>query len=151
MRRTFFSSVGLIVLVVIGILVYLRRLHHRSDAAGRWCCVSARWWRRSAATSSRSPSRASITSLPLIDNVVYFEKRILDLDSPPLEIIASDQKRLVVDAFGRFKITNALLFYQSVGTVDGARERLGSVLNSAVRGCSAMPPSSRWCATSAPT
>jgi membrane protease subunit HflC len=71
--------------------------------------------------------------LPLIDNVVYFEKRILDLDSPPLEIIASDQKRLVVDAFGRYKIVNALLFYQSLGTVEEARDRLSSVLNSAVR------------------
>jgi membrane protease subunit HflC len=71
--------------------------------------------------------------LPLVDNVVYFEKRILDLDSPPLEIIASDQKRLVVDAFGRYKIVNALLFYQSLGTVEEARDRLSSVLNSAVR------------------
>ena len=54
--------------------------------------------------------------LPLIDNVVYFDKRLLDLDSPPLEIIASDQKRLVVDAFGRYRIVDPLRFYQSLGT-----------------------------------
>jgi membrane protease subunit HflC len=48
-------------------------------------------------------------------------------------VIASDQKRLVVDAFGRYRIVNALLFYQSVGTVERARERLSPVLNSAVR------------------
>ena len=71
--------------------------------------------------------------LPFIDNVVYFEKRILDLDSPPLEIIASDQKRLVVDAFSRYKIVNPLLFYQKVGTVAGAGSRLSSFLQSAVR------------------
>jgi membrane protease subunit HflC len=71
--------------------------------------------------------------LPLIDNVVYFEKRILDLDSPPLEIIASDQKRLVVDAFGRYKIVNPLLFYQAVGSEEAARDRLSSILNSAIR------------------
>ena len=52
-----------------------------------------------------------------IDNVVYMEKRIIDLDSPPLEIIASDQKRLVVDAFGRYKIIDPLLFFQAVGSV----------------------------------
>jgi membrane protease subunit HflC len=71
--------------------------------------------------------------LPFVDNVVYFEKRILDLDSPPLEIIASDQKRLQVDAFGRYKIVNPLLFYQKVGTVSGASSRLSSFLQSAVR------------------
>ena len=71
--------------------------------------------------------------LPLIDNVDYFDKRILDLDSPPLEIIASDQKRLVVDAFGRYKIVNPLLFFQSVGTRQVADSRLSVILNSAVR------------------
>jgi membrane protease subunit HflC len=71
--------------------------------------------------------------VPLIDNVVYVEKRILDLDSPPLEIIASDQKRLVVDAFGRYRIEDPLLFYQTVGTLPTAESRLSVVLNSAVR------------------
>src|SRR6185295_2791554 len=71
--------------------------------------------------------------LPFIDNVVYFEKRILDLNSPPLEIIASDQKRLVVDAFGRYKIVDSLLFYQPLGTVETADSRLSGALNSAVR------------------
>ena len=70
---------------------------------------------------------------PLIDNVVELDKRILDLDSPPLEIIASDQKRLVVDAFGRYKIVNPLLFYQTVGTVSIADSQLAIILNSAVR------------------
>ncbi len=71
--------------------------------------------------------------LPLIDNVVYFDKRLLDLDSPPLEIIASDQKRLVVDAFGRYRIVDPLRFYQALGTLQIAQQRLAVVLNSAVR------------------
>jgi membrane protease subunit HflC len=71
--------------------------------------------------------------LPLVESVVYVDKRILDLDAPAQEIIASDQKRLVVDAFARYKIDNPLKFYQSVGTIDGANSRLAAILNSALR------------------
>ena len=73
------------------------------------------------------------TKLPLIDDVEVFDKRILDLDSPPLEIIASDQKRLIVDAFGRYRIVDPLRFFQSVGTIPVADQRLSVLLNSAVR------------------
>ena len=72
--------------------------------------------------------------VPLVDNVVLIDKRLLDLDSPPIEVIARDQKRLVVDAFGRFKITDPLLFYQAAGSVDAAEARLSVILNSAIRG-----------------
>src|SRR6185503_8447170 len=54
------------------------------------------------------------SKIPLIDNVVYLEKRLIDLDSPPLEVIASDSKRLVVDAFGRYRIVDPLTFYQKL-------------------------------------
>jgi len=70
---------------------------------------------------------------PFIDGVVYIDKRILDLENPAQEVIASDQKRLVVDAFARYKIVDPLKFYQSLGTVDGANSRLTSILNSALR------------------
>src|SRR5262245_54511477 len=56
--------------------------------------------------------------IPLLDSVIYIDKRILDLENPAQEVIASDQKRLVVDAFARYRITDALKFYQTVGTVD---------------------------------
>lgn len=72
--------------------------------------------------------------VPLIDHTVFIEKRILDLDSPPLEIIASDQKRLVVDAFGRFRIFDPLKFYQTYGTINVAETQLSQILNSSVRG-----------------
>ena len=71
--------------------------------------------------------------LPLIDSVIYVDKRILDLENSAQEVIASDQKRLVVDAFARYRINNALLFYQSVGTIDAANSRLSTLLNAALR------------------
>jgi membrane protease subunit HflC len=71
--------------------------------------------------------------LPLVDNVVYFDRRILDLDLPAQEVIASDQKRLVVDAFARYRILDPLRFYQSVNTIAAANNRLGSIVNSTVR------------------
>jgi len=70
---------------------------------------------------------------PLIENVIYFDKRILDLENASQEVIASDQKRLVVDAFARYKIKDALRFYQSVGSIEGANQRLSTLLNSALR------------------
>ncbi len=72
--------------------------------------------------------------MPLIQSVVYFDKRILDMEISSKEVTASDQKRLVVDAFARYKITNPLLFFQSVTNEEGARARLDGVMDSAMRG-----------------
>ena len=69
----------------------------------------------------------------MIDSVIPIDKRILDLDHPQQEVIASDQKRLVVDAFARYRITDALKFYQSVGSIEGANSRLSTLLNAALR------------------
>ena len=71
--------------------------------------------------------------IPLIDSVIYVDKRILDLENAAQEVIASDQKRLVVDAFARYRIRDALLFYQSVGSIEGANSRLSTLLNAALR------------------
>src|SRR5260370_26075299 len=71
--------------------------------------------------------------IPLIDNVIYFDKRILDLENASQEVIASDQKRLVVDAFARYKIKDPLKVYQSVRSIEGANQRLSTLLNSARR------------------
>jgi membrane protease subunit HflC len=73
------------------------------------------------------------SKIPLIDSVINIDKRILDLENPAQEVIASDQKRLVVDAFARYRITEPLKFYQTVGTVDGANLQLSILLNSALR------------------
>ena len=71
--------------------------------------------------------------LPFIQNVVFLDKRILNLDAPPAEVIASDQKRLIVDAFARFKIVDPLKFYISVGNERVARSRLSTIINSRIR------------------
>ena len=71
--------------------------------------------------------------VPLIDNVVYFDRRVLDLDLPVQEVIASDQKRLVVDSFARYRILDPLRFYQAVSSIPAANNRLGSIINSTVR------------------
>ncbi|MEJ2433145.1 MAG: protease modulator HflC [Pseudolabrys sp.] len=71
--------------------------------------------------------------MPFIDTVVYIDKRILDLESPPQEVIASDQKRLVVDAFARYRIKDALRFYQTLGSKRAADNQLAILLNSALR------------------
>ena len=70
---------------------------------------------------------------PFIDTVVYIDKRILDLDASAQELIASDQKRLVVDAFARYRIKDPLRFYQTLGSVRGANLQLAILLNSALR------------------
>lgn len=70
---------------------------------------------------------------PFIDNVISIDKRILDLENPSQEVIAFDQKRLVVDAFARYRIKNALRYYTSVGSIQAANLQLTTLLNAALR------------------
>lgn len=71
--------------------------------------------------------------MPFIDSVIPIDKRILDLDAPAQEVIASDQKRLVVDAFARYRVHDPLRFYQSLGSKEAADSQLKILLNSALR------------------
>jgi membrane protease subunit HflC len=71
--------------------------------------------------------------VPLIENVVRIDKRVLDLNLPEQEVIGSDQKRLVVDAFTRYRITDPVRFYQTVSNVAGANLRLANIINSTTR------------------
>ncbi len=70
---------------------------------------------------------------PIIDTVEIYDKRILDLDSQPQEVTASDQKRLVVDSFARYKIVDPLKFYQTLRYEEGVRSRLGPIIDSTLR------------------
>jgi len=70
---------------------------------------------------------------PFVDTVISIDKRILDLENPSQEVIASDQKRLVVDAFARYRIKDALRFYQSIGSIQAANIQLTTLLNAALR------------------
>ena len=71
--------------------------------------------------------------LPYIQNVVYIDKRLLALEAPAEEVTTSDQKRLVVDAFARFKIVDALKFYQTVRDPRLTEQRLQPTFASALR------------------
>ena len=124
-RGSIFGGLGLAILAAIGVLLYLS-------------IFIVDQTQQSLVLRFGNPVRIVTApglyyKLPLIDNVEYLDKRILDLESPPLEIIASDQKRLVVDAFGRYKIIDPLKFFQSVGTIAVADSQLSLTLNSAVR------------------
>ena len=70
---------------------------------------------------------------PFIQNVELYDRRILDLDPPPQEIILSDQKRVIVDAFARYKIVDPLEFRKKALTDANFRQLFGSRLNAAVR------------------
>ena len=70
---------------------------------------------------------------PLLDSVISVEKRIVDLENPAQEVITSDQKRLVVDAFARYRVNDPLKFYQTIGAIEAANSRLSTLLNSALR------------------
>lgn len=72
--------------------------------------------------------------IPLIQDVVYFDKRILGLDAQPEEILTADQRRLVVDSFVRYRVVNPLLFYQTVRNELGLRGRLAPSVANAFRG-----------------
>lgn len=71
--------------------------------------------------------------IPLIQQVMTFEKRALDVDAVPEQVILSDKKRIVVDTFARYRIHDMLKFYQSLQTVEQANNRLGSIINSTMR------------------
>ena len=71
--------------------------------------------------------------IPLIDTVIPIDNRILDLENAAQEVFASDQRRLVIDAFARYRITDPLRFYQTVSNIEGANSRLSSLLNAALR------------------
>ncbi len=71
--------------------------------------------------------------VPFVDNVISIDKRILDLEASAQEVIASDQKRLVVDAFARYRIKDPLRFYQTLGSKVAADSQLNILLNSALR------------------
>jgi membrane protease subunit HflC len=68
-----------------------------------------------------------------LQNVVYYDRRVLDTDPPTEEVIAADQKRLVVDSYARFRIVDPLRFYQSMGTELSARGRLNATISGSLR------------------
>jgi len=70
---------------------------------------------------------------PFIDDVVRYDARLLAVDPPPEEVILGDQKRIVVDTYSRYRITDPLQFYQAVRNEEGVRARLREIVNNALR------------------
>lgn len=71
--------------------------------------------------------------LPFMQNVVFYDRRVLDLDPAAEEMIAADKRRIVADSYARYRITDPLKFYQAVGTEQGLVQRLGRVINASMR------------------
>ncbi len=72
--------------------------------------------------------------LPFFQDVVIYDKRLLDMDPPAEQVILSDQKRLDVDTYTRYRISDPLKFFQSLGTEEAARSQLRQIVSSALRG-----------------
>ncbi len=70
---------------------------------------------------------------PFVQNVILYDRRVLDLDPAAEEMIASDKKRIVADSYARYKITDPLKFFQTVGTEAALRLRLGRIINASMR------------------
>jgi modulator of FtsH protease HflC len=71
--------------------------------------------------------------IPVAQDVIFFDARILSLDPPAEQMILSDQKRVIVDGFARYRIVDPLRFYQAVRTEATFVDRFGRILNSTVR------------------
>lgn len=71
--------------------------------------------------------------MPLMQNAVFFDKRIIDLSIAEQEVIASDQKRLIINAFAKYKIIDPLKFYTTVGNSNGLGAKLSGILDSSLR------------------
>ena len=78
--------------------------------------------------------------IPFIQDTIFFDRRMLNLDPQPEEMILSDQKRIIVDSFARYKITDPLKFFQTVRNEANFSDRFGRILNASVRGVIAQYP-----------
>lgn len=74
-----------------------------------------------------------VAKVPFIENVIFVDKRVLDLDMEAQTVLSTDQLRLVVDAFARFRITDPLRMLQTVGTEANAADALKRILTSRLR------------------
>ena len=71
--------------------------------------------------------------LPFVQNVIFFDSRVLEYDAPAAEILTQDKKNMVVDNFSRWRIVNPLLFYQTVRNIQGGLSRIDDIVYSQLR------------------
>lgn len=71
--------------------------------------------------------------IPLLQNVVFYDRRVLDLDPPAFEVLLTDKKRIIIDAYARYRIVKPLVFFQRIKTDAVLRDRFGRIINSSLR------------------
>jgi membrane protease subunit HflC len=71
--------------------------------------------------------------IPLVQNVIFYDNRVLDLDPPSFEVLLTDKKRIIIDAYARYRIIDPLAFFRRVSTEEVLRDRFGKIINSSLR------------------
>ncbi len=71
--------------------------------------------------------------IPLVQNVVFYDNRVLDLDPPSFDVLLTDKKRITIDAYARYRIVDPLAFFRRVSTEEVLRDRFGKIINSSLR------------------
>ena len=124
MNKTFLAVTGLVV-VVLGVLLFdmVFTVHEREQALVL----------QFGETKAVVPEAGIHFKLPFVQNVVYFDERILDFDAKTEEVPTRDQKQLVVDAFTRYRIIDPLEFFKTVNNEQGMELRLGNIINANLR------------------
>ncbi len=125
MNKTFLAILGIIVVVVGGLASSALFVVHQTEQA-----IVLQFGKPVGVPIQESGLN---WKLPLIQNVQFYERRTLNLDPPEFEVLLDDKKRIKVDAFARYRISDPLKFLQVVGTEATARNRLGNLVNSSLR------------------
>ncbi|KAA5804624.1 protease modulator HflC [Alkalicaulis satelles] len=143
MRTVIYALIGV---VILGVIVLMNSIYIVSE---RQQALVLRFGEPMAVVNAivdpdePRPSEAGLHfRTPFITTVTFFDKRNLEFDTPPSEILASDQERIVVDAFLRYRVVNPLRVFQTVRDETGLRQRLRSIMDDSVRGVIASLPSS---------
>jgi len=71
--------------------------------------------------------------IPIIQKIIFFDNRLLDYDAPRAEMLSADKKNLIIENFAKWRVENPLKFYKTMRNMDGARLRLGDVIDSEIR------------------
>ncbi len=120
-----------IALAIIGVLATIAVVYNLS-------CFQVGEWQQAIVLQFGRPIRTVLEpglqfKTPLVQKVVYFEKRLMEYDAAPRELITRDKQQLVVDNFSRWRIVDPLKFYKTVITVSGAQSRLDDIIYSNLR------------------
>ena len=124
------SGLGIVALIIAAIVSYFTLfIVHQTQQA---MVMEFGKWKKTINADPHKNEAGLHWRIPFIQNVVYFDKRILDLDARPKEVITAGNVPLIVDAFGRYRIINPLLFFQKVHNINGANDRLEEIMQSSL-------------------